>query len=113
MFNTVMGIMGLFPFCFVLALWFKYGGRTQMSGHKSYEEQWKVPGTKSHKTGRTPEYTVSKNFDGTFECSCPNWTQNSPREDCKHILRKQKELGGFIIALKPVAVGGRFFRGQQ
>lgn len=21
-----------------------------------------------------------------WECACPNWTQNTPREDCKHIL---------------------------
>ncbi len=82
-----------------------------MSGHKQYKNQWPMLGTKSHKTGRTPEYTVSENFDGTFECSCPNWTQNTPRQECKHILRKQKELGGFIIAPKAAApVGGRFFR---
>lgn len=84
-----------------------------MSGYKTYKNQWKMQGTKSHKTGRTPEYTVSENFDGTFECSCPSWTQNTPRQECKHILRKQKELGGFVYAPKAVITEGRFFRGTR
>lgn len=68
------------------------------------KQQWTVLGTKSHKTGNTPEYVVTLYSDDTWACACMNWTRNMPREDCKHILRKQKELGiGF--AVQPITSG--------
>ena len=32
-------------------------------------------------------YKVSERQDGGWECSCPAWTRNTPRKDCKHILK--------------------------
>jgi hypothetical protein len=43
-------------------------------------EQWKVKGS----TGNV--YTVSLGHDGKYACSCPAWTRNMPRKNCKHIL---------------------------
>jgi hypothetical protein len=56
---------------------------------KTYDKQWEVTGT----SGKV--WKVSRNFDGTFECSCPAWTFKKvhPRPDCQHILRKRIELG--------------------
>lgn len=31
-------------------------------------------------------YTVSKDADGGFACSCRGWTLHTPRRDCRHIL---------------------------
>lgn len=42
-------------------------------------EQWKTKGS----TGNV--YTVSLGYDGKYACSCPAWTRNMPRKDCKHI----------------------------
>lgn len=46
-----------------------------------WTSQWAVMGS-----GATP-YIVSHKKDGEWQCSCPAWTRNTPREDCKHILR--------------------------
>jgi hypothetical protein len=68
-----------------------------------YVEQYTEYGTKSPKTGKTPKYVVSKKSDGTWECSCPAWTNTKPdyktgkRDDCKHISRR-------IIALMKAGV---------
>jgi hypothetical protein len=56
-----------------------------------HAEQWAVMGT-----GKAP-YVIShrKNHpsvDQRWQCSCPSWTQHTPRADCKHIVAvKQKE----------------------
>ncbi|SRR6266566_8296667 len=65
---------------------------TAMALKKStqWTEQWKVLSSNGRK-----EYIVSKCADGTFACSCPNWTRNFPREDCKHILKKRLEFASF------------------
>lgn len=31
--------------------------------------------------------------NGEWQCSCPAWTRNTPRKDCKHIKEKRRELG--------------------
>lgn len=66
-----------------------------------YKAQFTVTGkSKNRKTGKPYEYTVSIRHDETWECSCPNWTQNHPREDCKHILAmKLKQTAGFVAPL--------------
>ena len=47
---------------------------------KQYKHQWVVESS----SGRG-HYTVSKNLDGTYECSCRGWTGHYPRTNCKHI----------------------------
>lgn len=46
-----------------------------------WTDQWAVQGS-----GNAP-YIVSHKKDGEWQCSCPAWTRNTPREDCKHILK--------------------------
>lgn len=58
--------------------------------------QWKVKSS----TG-SGLYTVSLGRDGKYACSCPAWTRNMPRKDCKHITDVREN----VIAkdwLKPV-----------
>lgn len=43
-----------------------------------YLNQWLVAGTKPGVV-----YTISKRWDGAWECSCPRWIYF--REECKHI----------------------------
>jgi hypothetical protein len=53
-------------------------------------------GTKQIVIGSTgKKYTVSKTKAGKMECSCPRWTNTSPRKNCKHILS--------VLTGKPVA----------
>ncbi len=54
---------------------------------KEYKRQWVVESSSGR--GR---YTISENFDGTFECSCRGWTGHYPRTDCKHI--REVQAGG-------------------
>lgn len=59
-----------------------------------WEKQWIVPNSRN-----TGNYTVSRATDGSFGCSCPAWTKNSARPDCKHILAiklamKEDEIKG-------------------
>jgi len=53
-----------------------------------YIKQYTEYGTKSKKTGKTPEYIVSLKENGEWECSCPSWCTIVPRQNCKHILRR-------------------------
>lgn len=74
-------------------------------------QQWKVLSSNGKK-----EYVVSQCEDKTFACSCPNWTRNMPREECKHILRQRLTMIGTSIILSPNSVltikqvSGRKFR---
>lgn len=54
--------------------------------------QWKK---KSATSKKGTEYTVTQYSNGTSEswaCSCPAWTLNRNRPDCKHILQVKLEL---------------------
>jgi hypothetical protein len=54
-----------------------------------YLKQWKVPSS----SNPDKTYTVSLTRDNEYECSCPRWTNHTPREDCKHIKAiKEKEV---------------------
>lgn len=44
-------------------------------------KRWKVP---SH-SSPDKTYTVAVDREGVYGCSCPAWTRNSERPDCKHI----------------------------
>ena len=35
---------------------------------------------------RKPEDGVKTGWDYVWSCSCPNWTKNMPRLDCKHVI---------------------------
>lgn len=54
---------------------------------KQYVKQWQIPSDSNPNT----TYTVSLTPEQTFECSCPAWTRNTPRVDCKHIRRLQRD----------------------
>lgn len=56
---------------------------------KQYEAHWKVESDSS--AGKF--YTVSQNFDGSYECSCRGWCTHTPRRDCRHILYVKSGLG--------------------
>lgn len=51
-----------------------------------WKDQWAVQGT-----GKIPYIVSHKNnaqgSEDEWQCSCPSWTGNMPREDCKHILK--------------------------
>lgn len=49
-----------------------------------YAQQFQVKSLSSSRHEKF--YTVSKRHDGTWACSCPAWTRQSPRQNCKHIL---------------------------
>jgi hypothetical protein len=74
-----------------------------------YKNQWYVSGSAA-----TP-YTVSEANDGNWSCSCPAWTRNHPREDCKHVMRvKLAEAVPAEVKVEPSMVAtvstGRMFR---
>jgi hypothetical protein len=58
---------------------------THMVGNSVYKNRWHVLGS-----AKFP-YVVSETTHGDWLCSCPAWTKNSPREDCKHIFRVKLE----------------------
>lgn len=55
------------------------------SSSPMWTDQWAVQGSAT-----TTPYIISRKTAGVsgvlWGCSCPAWTKNSPREDCKHIL---------------------------
>lgn len=64
-----------------------------------WTDQWAVQGS-----GTAP-YIVSHKKDGEWQCSCPAWTRNTPREDCKHILKVklvEKVPSGAVVTSKTV-----------
>ena len=65
-----------------------------------WTDQWAVQGS-----GTAP-YIVSHKKDGEWQCSCPAWTRNTPREDCKHILKvklvEKVPSGAVVTSVKTV-----------
>lgn len=73
--------------------------------------QWKVKSSSGNGL-----YTVSLGKDGKYACSCPAWTRNMPRKNCKHItevlnsmvakewLKPSKKKAKYVLAnvLKPI-----------
>lgn len=79
----------------------------------SYTKQFQVKSLSSSRHEKF--YTVSLKHDGSWECSCPAWTRQSPRQDCKHVL--QIRLQTQVPVAQPVKqtpvsveVTGRRFR---
>lgn len=54
-------------------------------------ERWNVVSTSSGNT-----YTVAKDRDGNFGCSCPRW--KFKREECKHIAQIKSALQQKAVA---------------
>lgn len=52
-----------------------------------YAEQWQV----ASDSNPNKFYMVSLTNTGGYECSCPAWTRTTPRRDCKHIRRLQRD----------------------
>lgn len=65
-----------------------------------FTEQWAVMGT-----GKAP-YIISRKQNATqgfhWQCSCPSWTQNTPRADCKHIFNVKTKEGVMVEATTAV-----------
>lgn len=62
---------------------------------------WPVQGSPSRKTGVTPTWEVIQFVDGSFTCNCPSWCKNTPRTDCKHILKIKLTLAT-MTGLPPI-----------
>jgi hypothetical protein len=58
----------------------------EIPASSNYARQWNVKGS------RPAPYVVSLGGIGDWRCSCFAWTQNIPREDCKHVLRVKLKL---------------------
>lgn len=39
-------------------------------------------------------FLAMDDHDSTLKCSCPAWTRNTPRKDCKHLLALRSHLRG-------------------
>ena len=59
-------------------------------GSPLFTEQWAYQGTAKAPyiitARRKPGDGVKTGWDYVWSCSCPNWTKNMPRLDCKHVI---------------------------
>jgi hypothetical protein len=56
--------------------------------------QWKVKSSSG-----SGIYTVSQDYHGKYACSCPAWTRNMPRKDCKHIAEVRNNRASKFFSL--------------
>ena len=80
-----------------------------------YANQYRIKSLSSSRHEKF--YTVSLTHSGEWQCSCPAWTRQSPRINCKHILsiivqQMQAQPAQPTVKQKsqPVEVSGRRFR---
>ena len=74
---------------------------TKYGPHGKYVEVW---GCQSE-SSPNKIYTVARTAADVWSCSCPRWTLNASRPDCKHIkhVRAFKIPGRFNVDIIPTA----------
>lgn len=68
---------------------------------KKITEQYREFSDSSNRT-----YIVTRYDDGSWACGCMRWTRTFPRVDCKHILRRKRELSAGLPRTLPQETPG-------